>query len=434
MKELRTVSLPFFILILGQFSFAQSPTQRPIIHDLSAALTDVMIVDGFSPPQASRAYYYSHVAYYEVVRQQSPEYATLAGQLNGLDKVPIAGEGVNLDYAAATVFKMVAGSIVYRKETLEKKVDGLVENAAKKLGADGVKSSEAYALLVYKHISDWMSSDNYKKLKSLPRYQLIQEPYAWEPTPPVYHDALEPNWEHLRTAYMKDASSFAPIPPIKFDSLEGSEFHAQAMEVYKIVNEITDQQRMIAKFWDCNPLQTQTEGHFMFNLKQMTPGGHWMALTGIACTGKGLSNLESSSIYTNVCIGLFDGFIASWQSKYEYNLIRPVTYINRYIDKNWLPILETPPFPEYTSAHSVISRCVAEILNARIGSEFNFTDTVETRWGYPARTFESLTQAGIEVSDSRVYGGIHYRMGVDQGMDQGERLGKAILRDIIFKK
>ncbi len=434
MKSLRIVIGPIFLLIFGQISLAQNSNTRPIIHDLSAALTDVMIVDGFSPPQASRAYYYSHVAYYEVIRQQNQEYATLAGQLNGLKKLPIADEGVNLDYAAAAVFKLVAGSIVYRKETLEEKVNGLVEKATKKLGADDVIRSEAYAFLIYKHISDWMSEDNYAKLKSMPRYQLIQEPYAWEPTPPIYHDALEPNWMHLRTAYMKDASSFSPIAPIKFDSLEGTEFHAQAMEVYKTVNELTDQQRMISKFWDCNPLQTQTEGHFMFNLKQMTPGGHWMALTGIVCTGKDLNNLESSSIYTNVSIGLFDGFIASWQAKYQYNLIRPVTYINRYIDNNWLPILETPPFPEYTSAHSVISRCAAEILNERIGSEFSFTDTVETRWGYPARTFESLIQAGIEVSDSRVYGGIHYRMGVDQGMNQGERLGKAILRDIIFKK
>lgn len=432
MKNVQVILL--FLLFIGQFSLAQNSNQRPIIHDLSAALTDVMIADGFSPPQASRAYYYSHVGYYEVARQQSAEYASLAGQLKGLNERPLASDDVNLGYAAGLVFKKIASSVVYRGATMEQKAEALLQKTFQEIDSETKEKSEEYGLQMFKFISEWMSNDNYVKLKSLPRYQLIQEPYAWEPTPPIYHDALEPNWEHLRTAFMQDASAFAPIPPIKFDTLPGSEFHTQAMEVYRIVNEVTDEQRMIAKFWDCNPLQTQTEGHFMFNLKQMTPGGHWMALTGIACADKELSNLESSSIYTNVTIGLYDGFIASWQAKYQYNLIRPVTYINRYIDKNWLPILETPPFPEYTSAHSVISRCAAEILNNRIGAEFSFTDTVETRWGYPVREFESLIEAGLEVSESRVYGGIHYRMGVEEGMDQGERLGKAILRDIKFKK
>lgn len=403
-----------------------------MIHDLSAALTDVMIVDGFSPPQASRAYLYSHLAYYEVIRQSDPNYQSMAGQLNGLKPIKPAAENVDLDFAALFAFREVAMSLVYRQSDLKGKVVGLI---MERMDGDGVdkKATKQYGVYVADHIKEWIEADSYSKLKSMPRYELTQEPYAWEPTPPVYHDALEPNWEHLRTVFMKSADAFAPKPPIKFDTVPDSEFFKQAMEVYEVVNKVTEEQRLIAKFWDCNPLQTQTEGHFMFNLKQMTPGGHWMAITGISCSDKGLSNLESSSIYTNVAIGLYDGFIASWQAKYQYDLIRPVTYINRYIDKNWLPILETPPFPEYTSAHSVISRCAAEILNNRIGAEFSFTDTMETRWGYPVRTFNSLIEAGLEVSDSRVYGGIHYRMGVEEGMDQGQRLGKAILQGIRFK-
>lgn len=428
----RVFTLLIAAALLSFSVVAQQSEDRPIIHDLSAALTDVMIVDGFSPPQASRTYMYSHVAYYEVIRQSDSSYKSLAGQLNGLKPLDPAGKNVDLEMAALFAFREVGMSMVYRQDELKNKIAGLIMDRMASHDKED-SATKRYGMAVAEHIKRWMASDNYSKLKSMPRYELKNQPYSWEPTPPVYHDALEPNWDKLRTAFMKSADAFAPISPVEFDTVPGSAFYKQAQEVYEVVNKVTDEQRLIAKFWDCNPLQTQTEGHFMFKLKQMTPGGHWMAITGISCSDKGLSNLESSSIYTNVAIGLFDGFIAAWQAKYQYHLIRPVTYINRYIDKNWLPILETPPFPEYTSAHSVISRCAAEILNSRIGSEFSFTDTVETRWGYPIREFNSLIEAGIEVSDSRVYGGIHYRMGVEQGMDQGERLGKAILNGVKFK-
>ncbi len=431
MKNLQIVIGPIFILIFGNFCAAQNSNPRPIIHDLSAALTDVMIVDGFSPPQASRAYYYSHVAYYEVIRQQKDEYITLAGQLNGLDSLPAAADGVNLNYAAAVVFKKIAASIVYHREIMDEKANILIADMSTSLDKETVKQSTEYAELIVSRIAGWMSSDNYTKLKGLPRYQLKKQPYAWEPTPPGYHDALEPNWYYLRTATLDSASQFLPKHHISFDTAKTSEFYVASLEVYNTVNALTEEEHTIAKFWDCNPLQTRVEGHFMFAAKQMTPGGHWMAITGIACVEKRLSEAETSSVYANVAIGLFDGFITSWKAKFVYDLIRPETYINRYIDPNWRPVLETPPFPEYTSAHSVISMTAAQILNDRIGP-ITYKDTVETRWGYPSRTFDSFIKAAEEVSDSRVYGGIHYRMGVDLGIWQGNMLGEHIKRKIEF--
>ena len=282
-------------------------------------------------------------------------------------------------------------------------------------------------------MNEWIEKDNYHGMRAMPRYSILKETWSWEPTPPGYHDALEPNWFHLRPAILDSVSQFLPKAHIPFDTVTESEFYAQAINVKEVVDSLTQEQLVIAKFWDCNPLQTRIEGHFMFAAKQMTPGGHWMAITGIACSDKKLDALETSSIYTNVAIGLFDGFITSWKAKFEYNLIRPETYINRYIDPNWRPILETPPFPEYTSAHSVISMCAAVILNHRIGA-MTYTDTVETRWGYPERTFNSFIDAAIEVSDSRVYGGIHYRMGVEMGIWQGTQLGEHITRKIAFRR
>jgi hypothetical protein len=414
-------------------SMAQSMSDRPIIHDLNAALTDVMIVDGFNPPLASRTYLYCNVGFYEVIMQTSDLHVSLAGQLNQLTDIPSADSAVDLELAAVFVFKFIGNKLVYSTEIFGRTTDELVERASQGLDENTVRHSKDYAKIVFEHLNRWIGADNYHSMRAMARYLVLKEDWSWEPTPPAYQDALEPNWFHLRPMTLDSSGQFLPVSHIPFDTARTSEFFAQALHVKQTVDALSDDQLIIAKFWDCSPLQTRIEGHFKFSAKQMTPGGHWIAITGIACSEKKLDLVETSSVYTNVAIGLYDGFITSWKAKYIYNLIRPETYINRYIDPNWRPILETPPFPEYTSGHSVISMCSAEILNARLG-ELTFVDTVETRWGYPARTFHSFIDAALEVSDSRVYGGIHYRMGVDMGIWQGRMLGGHIIGRIRFRR
>ena len=129
-----------------------------------------------------------------------------------------------------------------------------------------------------------------------------------------------------------------------------------------------------------------------------------------------------------------DGFISCWDEKYRSKLIRPETYINQYIDENWVPLLQTPPFPEYTSGHSVISSSAATALTNLFGENVAFTDSTEIEFGLSVRNFNSFEQASQEAAVSRMYGGIHYKPACDNGVTQGKALGTYIVDKIKTRK
>ena len=132
-------------------------------------------------------------------------------------------------------------------------------------------------------------------------------------------------------------------------------------------------------------------------------------------------------IYTMVSVGLMDAFICCWDEKYRSDRIRPETAIRRYIDPTWLPILQTPPFPEYPSGHSTISSTSATILTHYFGEKFHYTDSIEVKYGLAPRSFDSFQQAAAEAAISRFYGGIHFMDAVDNGRTQGLRVGEWVL-------
>jgi len=179
----------------------------------------------------------------------------------------------------------------------------------------------------------------------------------------------------------------------------------------------------IARFWDCNPYVSVTRGHLMFATKKITPGAHWMGIAKIASRKAGLGFDDTVYAYTRTSMALFDGFISCWDEKYRSNLIRPETLINQHFDENWKPILQTPPFPEYSSGHSVVSGAASTVLTDIFGDNFSFTDDTEVPYGLPERKFSSFNQAAAEAAISRMYGGIHYRAAVEVGLDQGRNLG-----------
>ncbi|MDQ3844105.1 MAG: vanadium-dependent haloperoxidase, partial [Bacteroidota bacterium] len=113
--------------------------------------------------------------------------------------------------------------------------------------------------------------------------------------------------------------------------------------------------------------------------------------------------------------------------KYKYNRIRPETAIKKLIDRNWNPILQTPPFPEYASGHSVISTAASVVLTHLFGDHFSFTDDTEEEFGLPPRKFNSFTDAAKEAAISRLYGGIHFRDAIENGAKEGEQIGKFVV-------
>jgi len=129
-------------------------------------------------------------------------------------------------------------------------------------------------------------------------------------------------------------------------------------------------------------------------------------------------------------VTMMDAFISCWDAKYLSNRIRPETYINRYMDVKWKPLLQTPPFPEYTSGHSVVSSAVATVLTYMLGDHFTYEDNSEEMFEIPARKFTSFLAASQEAAISRLYGGIHYRDAIDNGVSQGYKIGEKVLEKI----
>ncbi|MEZ4817474.1 MAG: phosphatase PAP2 family protein [Flavobacteriaceae bacterium] len=395
-------------------------------------VTEIMVHDIFSPPVASRIYAYPNIAAYEIMAQNNPNYQSLAGQIKHLSAIPKSNnENINYPLAALIAHMDVSKSVVFSEEMIEHYRDSLYAIWQNK--NEGVfNASKEYGLEVSNFIKSWMDGDNYKQTRTMPKFTVITEdPSRWQPTPPAYMDGIEPHWNKIRTFVLDSSSQFKPVPPPAFSMEKDSDFYKELSEVYNTSERITaigdaSEEVQIAKFWDCNPYVSVTRGHLMFATKKITPGAHWMGIAEIACKTTNASFEDTVYTYTKTSIALFDGFISCWDEKYRSNLIRPETLINQHIDENWKPILQTPPFPEYSSGHSVVSGASATVLTDIFGDNFKFLDDTELPYGLPVRSFSSFKAAAQEAALSRMYGGIHYRAAIENGIGQGFNVGKLV--------
>ncbi|MDI6045162.1 vanadium-dependent haloperoxidase [Flavobacterium yafengii] len=433
-------------LIILFFTSCKKDTPIKVTTDDFCAAVDtvtgIMVHDIFSPPVASRIYVYPNVAAYEIMAQNNTKYESLQGQLKGLDSIPKLDpkSGVNKNLAALIAHIEVSKQLIFSEEALEKYRDSLYE----KWGSENQKEfdvSKEYALKVVDRIKMWMGKDNYKQTRTFSKFSVhADQAGRWQPTPPSYMDGVEPHWGEIRTLVMDSASQFKPIAAYPFSTDKNSAFYKDAKETYDVGNLISEklveveknsskpipEESAIASFWDCNPYATVIQGHMMFAKKKNTPDAHWINITKIALK-KSKSDFETTVFaYTKTSIGIFESFISCWEEKYRSNVVRPETYINQNIDENWRPQLQTPPFPEYVSGHSVVSSCSAIILTSIFGDNFSYIDDSEVSFGLPKRPFKSFKQAAAEASISRLYGGIHYRAAIENGVAQGNNIGDYI--------
>lgn len=402
-------------------------------------VTQVMIHDIFSPPVASRIYVYPNIASYEIIANESDAYNSLAGQVKGLTKIPQSEDAnVNTQLSALIAHIEVSKSLVFSEDKIAQFRDSLYGIWSKKNKVQ-FEASKEYALQVASHIKEWITTDNYNQTRTMPKYNVdASDPSRWQPTPPAYMDGIEPHWKKIRTMSLDSAAQFKPKSHPKFSLKKGSDFYKELIEVYDVSNRITkegddSEEIEIAQFWDCNPYVSVTRGHFMFATKKITPGAHWIGITKIASDKADLSFDETIYAFTKTSIGIFDAFISCWDEKYRSNLIRPETLINQHIDEKWKPILQTPPFPEYTSGHSVVSGSASTVLTSIFGDGFKFDDDTEVPYGLPIRSFESFNKAAEEAAISRLYGGIHYMAAIDDGLLQGRNVGNWVINILKMK-
>ncbi|PWJ59361.1 PAP2 superfamily protein [Dyadobacter jejuensis] len=406
------------------------------LHETVTHLTDVIIHDIFKPPVASRIYAYASLAAYEALEPGSDDFQSLGGKLIGYQKPapPQAQEEYCYPLASIQALMVVGKALTFSEDMwVDYQRDLLDKYKSMGIPSAVYKRSVAYGDSVAAHVLAYANKDNYKEIRGY-RYTVTNEPGTWVPTPPSYADACEPKWNTVRTFTLDSASLYRCPPPIPYDLNKNSAFMKLCMEVYDISKELTEEQRATAYFWDDNAFVTNVVGHAMFANKKMTPPGHWLAIARTVATDKQLDLMHATETYTLASLALYDGFISCWDEKYRSVRIRPETVINNGWDPAWRPYLETPAFPEYVSGHSAISAACGVVLTELLGDNIAFTDTTERQYGHGVKSFKSFKDAYWDASISRVYGGIHFRDGVEEGTYLGEKIGHHVLKTARTRK
>lgn len=439
----RKVKISLLFLIMGFTLFSCKDKSEPIeittdnFHDAIDQVVNVMIHDIFSPPVASRVFVYPNIAAYEILAQNDTTYHSLKNQIKDLKAIPTPSPEKNINYPLAAIIAHIdlSKKLIFSEKEIEMYRDSLYA-IWKAKNPKEFKHSKEYGLEVSASIASWMNDDNYAQTRTMPKFRVDpEEESRWQPTPPSYMDGLEPHWNKIRSFVLDSAAQFKPAPPPKFSMDKNSVFYKELVEVYEISKELTakgddSEEIKMAQFWDCNPYVSVTRGHLMFAVKKITPGAHWIGITKIAAKTEGADFNRTVFAYTKTSIAIADAFISCWDEKFRSNLVRPETLINNYFDDEWKPILQTPPFPEYTSGHSVVSGAASTVLTSIFGDNFSFIDDTEVPFGLPIRSYTSFKEAADEAAISRMYGGIHYRTAVELGVSQGRKVGELVLNKL----
>jgi hypothetical protein len=373
----------------------------------------------YSPPVASRSFAYLGVTAFEAVAGGPHGLRSLAGQLNGLTKLP--SRDAALAYDEALIIHAALGHAVRNffgntgptgQRVMKKFDEKLFSEVSQGLGDDVISRSMAHGEAIAAHVLKWSEGDGGAVIENMGfpfEYELAKGEGKWVPTSLVVQQQkpLLPDWGQNRSFAMPNGASCQLPPPPAYSEDKTSEFYAQALEVYETVRALTPEQRAIARFWSDDPMLSPT------------PPGHWIAIAIQIIEHDQKDLVTSVETLARLGIAVADGFIACWHSKFEFDLLRPVTYIRKHIDPKWEPMLITPPFPEYPSGHSTQSGAAAEVLTKSLGDNFAFVDNTHERDGLKARSFGSFREAAEEAGISRLYGGIHFRAAIDRGLEQG---------------
>jgi hypothetical protein len=400
-------------------------------------LNDVVLENNFPPMIASRNYVYACIAAFECIAAGDDNYISLAGQIKHMPAMPKPKEkDIDFDLAALFAFTKVGNAVTFPEGSMMGYY-GDVKKIADSVGLSPVvvKNTMTFSDSIAAAILAWSKDDNYAKTRSAERYTVLYDvPGRWTPTPPAYTTAIEPHWGEIRPMIIDSASQFRPVAPPVFDIKNTkSDYYKALMEVKVIGENLTDEQKHIADFWDDNPIKTNVIGHVTIITKKFSPPGHWMNIIGIGAKAAKSDFRTTVAAYAETAVALFDAFISCWEEKFKSNYIRPETVINSF-DERWHPYIQTPPFPSYTSGHATNSSAAAEVMTHWFGDNLSFTDTSLLEFGIKNREVKSFRAAAEEAAMSRLYGGIHYRFDNENGLAAGRKLGQYVISRLKLKK
>jgi PAP2 superfamily len=413
-------------------------TSDPLLYSKTVkSLNDIVLENNFPPMVAARNYVYANIAAYECISAGNPAFKTLAGQIKHMPVMPKPEKGdIDFSLAALLAFVKVGNAVTFPEGSMMNYYDELNHMAdSAGIPSKVLRNTKSFSDTIAAAILSWSKGDNYSATRGASRYSVSDSAGRWVPTPPMYATGLEPHWMEIRPMVMDSAAQFKPVRPPSFNMKDkNSVFYKTLMEVKNTGDNLTDEQKHIADFWDDNPFKMNVSGHVMYATKKFSPAGHWMNITGIGAKKANADFNTTVAAYAKTSIALFDAFISCWDEKYRSNFIRPETVINTMIDQEWRPYIQTPPFPSYTSGHSTISAAAAEVMTEYFGDKLSFTDTSLLEFGIANREIKSFRDAAQEASISRLYGGIHYRFDLDAGNASGMKIGENIVEKLKMGK
>ncbi len=430
------------LALLGIQAYGHSPAPEAAANPLieletpggSKMLTDWMSVHITAirnckvPTHHNRQLAYMGVALYESVVAGDPNYRSLAGQLNGYIATPAMPVSREICWQASANSALAETFRHFYPEnpvTLQR-IDSMEQSCKKQLVTQGyseasVNSGAEYGLQVAHAVIVWSNSDGDDKADAA--YTVPGGPGLYEPTPPAFIPPIHPYMGNCRTFVKGSIENTIPPPPVAFSEDRQSPFYAMVDEVYRVSQQNDDEKVATALFWDDFP-----------NGKTLTGGGHWESILKNVMSQLNLSFIEGAHVYAELFITMEDAAIGCFKAKYTYNLLRPITYINKYMHQpDWNSLIATPPHPEYPAAHATVSMAGATILTSILGDRVSFTDNTYAYRGYKPHHFNNFTEAGREAGMSRLYGGIHYLPSIEAGYKQGENIAANIGNKLVFK-
>jgi len=394
---------------------------------INVQLPLIQFTPGYQAPIVGRAIGFTGITMYESLAPGLTDYQSIS---SSLQEFPTLSYDNNLEYNWVLVanqsmlevceylFRDAQPNLLanmnntYASLNTEYAVSATVDARSLALGTDWGEK-----------IIEWSKTDggDGANANNFPIYDPPVGEDLWVPVD--FGQALLPFWSQNRTFIAGIVEATQPIGHPTFDTDQSSEFYAEALEVYDIVENLTDFERETAFFWTDDPLSTYTPpGHFLSILLQILEND----VVNLGTAAEAFCKLGMSQN---------DAFISCWESKYDYNLLRPSTFIQRHIDEFWSSVIINPPFPEYTSGHSTQSAAAARVLANVFGETYEFTDAthLDLDLGLGARTYASFYEAAEEAGQSRIYGGIHYKSGNIHGREQGYAVADFV-NALAFKK
>jgi hypothetical protein len=389
---------------------------------------------GFFPTQAARAYGYVGLSAYESVVHGIPGALSLYGQINGLARLPTPDSKLEYNWAIssnAAIAEMIRKMFDVNLSAINLRAIDSVETVnlatlSRGVNQDIINRSVSYGRAVTSSIYQSSTSDGghqaYINPFHLP-YTLPACDYCWVPTNPAVTNPVSPEWGGNRPFIVANIAASPPNAPPTFSTDTGSSFYSGAKTVYDQVNNNTADEVEIVKFWADDPINT------------CTPAGHTFNIL-IQLLKENNATLEKASVaFAKLSIAENDVFISCWKGKFQYNLLRPVSYIKKYIDPNFKTVIGTPPFPSYTSGHSYEIGAAAIIFSDMFtdgSGNYDLTDYSQLQYGFQARHYSNFNDMAMECAKSRFYGGIHYNCDNTEGLRLGRLIADNVNKMIVW--